>query len=289
MNRNSLKLISNYILFTFILWTASCKKSTEEKKGNTTEAAENNAFAEANYNDVTTMVDQAGINSNVTFAVPATEPRDGQIRTMGIGGSSCATVTIDTVANPHSITIDFGSANCMCLDERNRRGKIIATYTGRYRETGTVINISFNNYYVNDNKISGTKKVTNLGNNQAGNLLYKVEVNGQIVKANNGGTVTWTSTRYREWKAGAGTPLNILDDVYGITGDASGTNADGSSYTILATKELVRKMNCRWFESGTLELTQTGLPKVTLDYGSTGCDANATISILGVSYPVVLQ
>lgn len=289
MNRNSLKFISTFILLSAAVWISSCKKNTDDKKSYSLDAAENNSFAEGTFNDVTTLVDQAGINSTVTFGSVQTEPRDGQIETMGTAGSACITVTVDTVANPRSITIDFGSSNCLCLDDRYRRGKIIATFTGRYRETGTVITISFDNYYVNDNKISGTKKITNQGNNQSGNQVYKVEVNGQIIKANNRGTVTWMSTRYREWKAGANTPLNILDDVYGITGDANGTNADGSSYTITSKQELVRKMNCRWFESGILELTQTGLPVITLDYGNTGCDANATVSILGVSYPVVLQ
>ncbi len=289
MNYNILKFSLKIFIFSLVVTVASCKKNASDKKDNSTEAAENNAFAEATFNDVTTLVDQAGIYSNITFGAGRGELRDGQIETMGTTGSACATLTIDTVSTPHSITIDFGTTNCVCLDERTRRGKIIATFTGRYRETGTVINITLENYYVNDNKISATKRITNQGNNQAGNQVYKVEVTGEIIKANNGGTITWNSTRYREWKAGANTPLNILDDVYAITGDASGTNANGSSYTISITQELIRKMNCRWFESGKLELTQTGLPKINLDYGTTGCDANATVSILGVNYPVELK
>ena len=288
MKHYSLKITSIYLLFGAALFTSSCKKNSDAK-ANTTEAAENNAFAEASFNDVTTLVDQSGASGTVTFGSQRIQLRDGQIETLGTIGSICATVTVDTVANPHTITIDFGNSNCLCLDERYRRGKIKASFTGRFRDAGTVSSITFENYYVNDNKISGTKKITNQGLNQSGNQVYKVEVNGEIVKANNGGTVTWVSTRYREWKAGAGTPLNILDDVYAITGEASGTNANGSSYTIAATQELIRKMNCRWFESGKLELTQTGIPKITLDYGSTGCDALATVTILGVAYPIVLQ
>ncbi len=285
MKCNSLKFNVNFLMLTVTLFAVSCQKNNDDKKTTSSDAAENNAFAEAQYNDVTTLVDQSSTSGTVMFGAAGTGSGN---ETNGPQGP-CVTVTVDTTVSPRSIIIDFGSTNCLCLDGRNRRGKIIATYTGQYHATGTVINISFDNYFVNENKISGTKKITNQGNNQAGNQVYKVEVNGQVVKANNLGTYTWVSTRFREWKAGALTPLNILDDVYGITGDAGGVNTDGNNYSIVATQELVRKMNCRWFESGTLELTQTGMPKITLDYGSTGCDANATINVLGTTYPVILQ
>lgn len=269
------------LLLSFSLF--SCKKSAENSQ-QSTEAAENNAFAEAQFNDLTTLIDQAAINSTVNFDVNGI--RDGQISQMG---SSCITLSIDTTSNPKKITVDFGTSNCYCLDGRNRRGKVIATYTGKYRESGTIVNFTLENYYVDDNKIEGTKTITNQGLNQTGNRVYKIVVNGAITKANNGGTFTWASTRYREWKAGAATALNILDDVYGITGNASGTTVEGKEYTISITQELVRKMNCKWFESGVLDLTLTGSPKITLDYGSTGCDNAAVVKILGIEYPIQLK
>lgn len=285
MNRNSLKSNAYLLVFAGSLFFVSCKKNDGDRSGGL-DTAENNAFAEAQFNDVTTLVDQASVSGSVTFGAAGTSSPGGDL---GILGSNCVTVTVDTVSNPHVITIDFGTSNCLCLDQRLRRGKIMASYTGRYRDAGTVVNISFDNYYVNEHKITGTKKVTNQGTNQAGNLVYKVEVDGQIQKPNNGGTFTWISTRYREWKAGILTPLNILDDVYGITGEAHGTNVSGNSYSLTINQELVRKMNCRWFESGSITLSQERLPDVTLNYGGTGCDANAVVTILNVDYPIFLQ
>lgn len=283
MNLKTLRLFFALILLSGLYLVACSKKDNKGDDGDGKISAENNAFAEAQYNDVTTMVDGAAVTGNATFGAVGTNTGNGTL------GAACATVTLDTVSNPHAITIDFGTANCMCIDGRNRRGKIMASYTGHYQNSGTVIAITFDNYFVDDNKIDGTKTITNQGLNNSGNLVYKVEVNGQIVRANNGGTATWISTRYREWKEGAGTPLNILDDVYAITGTASGTNVQGKAYTITITQELIRKMNCRWFESGKLSLTQGNLPAITLDYGSTGCDANAVVSFAGTDYPVVLQ
>jgi len=257
----------------------SCKKDSKSTDTDI-ESAENNSIAEADYNDVTTMVDLAYMNgNNMSFREQTGD---------NLLGGSCVTVTIDTVSSPRSITIDFGATNCTCLDGRKRRGKIIATWTGKYRNQGTVISISFINYFVNDNQISGTKTVTNNGRNGAGHLVYSVQVNGTIVKANNGGTITWSSTRQREWLAGDST-LNVLDDVYSITGSATGTNASGASYTITITQALVRRMNCYWFESGKIDVTPQGKLVRTLDYGNTGCDANATVTIAGVTFPIVLQ
>jgi hypothetical protein len=126
-----------------------------------------------------------------------------------------------------------------------------------------------------------------MGLNNAGNLVYKIEVDGSIVKAN-GGTITWKSTREREWTAGITTLLNPLDDMYSITGTASGTTASGGAYTIRITAPLVRKMNCYWFESGKIELTPAGGSTWSLDYGNSGCDAKATVSVSGLSYDIVL-
>ena len=271
-------VISSAVLFT------SCKK--DASKDSDTESAENNALAESSFNDVTTISDQAALSGSVNMRVAGdalTSREDGSL------GSACASVSIDTVSVPHVITIDFGAANCLCNDGRNRRGKILLSYTGRYRDAGTVVTISFSNYFVNDNQLTGTKKITNKGLNGSGNLVYKIEVNGQIIKANGAGTVTWTSAREREWTAGANTPLVLSDDAYSITGTASGTNASGKSYTITITKPLVRKMSCRWFESGTVDVTPEGKATRTLDYGSTGCDANATVTILGYSFPITLK
>jgi hypothetical protein len=274
-------VISSALLFS------SCKKDAKAGNNDTDiESAQDNALAEANYNDVTTITDQAALGGSVNVRVAGDVPAN---REDGSLGSACATVSIDTVTVPHVITVDFGTVNCLCNDGRNRRGKIIGTYTGRYRDAGTVITISFSNYFVNENQVMGTKKITNQGLNIAGNPVYTIDVNGQIVKANNGGTITWVSNRQREWVAGSATPLNLLDDTYSITGTASGTTVKGGAYSITISKPLVRKMSCHWFESGVLSLAAQGQPTLTLDYGTTGCDANATVTVLGYSIPIILN
>ncbi|MEO6316409.1 MAG: hypothetical protein ABIU63_05275 [Chitinophagaceae bacterium] len=271
-------VISSSLLFT------SCKK--DASKDSDVESAENSSLAEASFDDVATISDQAALGGSVNMRVAGDASAS---REEGSLGSGCASVTFDTVTVPHLITIDFGAANCVCNDGRTRRGKILVGYSGRYKDAGTVINISFNNYFVNDNQLTGTKKITNQGLNAAGNLVYKIEVDGSVVKANGAGTITWVSTRQREWTAGASTPLVLSDDAYSITGTATGTNASGKSYSFTITSPIVRKMSCHYIESGVIDITPEGKPTRTLDYGSTGCDANATVTILGYSFPITLR
>jgi uncharacterized membrane-anchored protein len=264
----------------------ACKKDSKDKSDSDTTPAQDNSLAEGNYMDANTMVDASvNLGGNFSFRL-ATNESNARIEG-ALGG--CTKVTLDTANTACTLTIDFGTTNCEGPDGRKRRGKILATWNGKYRDKGTVVNITYNNYFVNDNQVTGTHKTTNQGYNTAQHLVYKIEVDGSIIKANNGGTITWKSTREREWVTGSSTPLMILDDTYSITGNASGTTAGGEAYTINITQPLVRKMNCAWFESGTLDLIPAGRKTLTLDYGSTGCDNKATVTINGNTYNVVIQ
>jgi hypothetical protein len=260
----------------------SCIKK-DDFKDTDVAAVEENAMAESDFSDVNTIVDgsfDAGTSFN--FRTATNGAREQSIL------SGCGTVTVDTVSATRRLTINFGSNNCLCVDGKLRRGTIIATWTGKYRDAGTVINVSFDNYFVNDNQIRGTHKTTNVGRNNSGSLVYKVEVDGQVVKAKNAGTFSWKSTRQREWLTGYTTPLNVLDDSYSITGSATGITAAGENYSIVIKQALVRKMNCRWIESGKIEVTPQDRTPRSLDFGSSGCDANATVTIGLLSIPIVL-
>jgi len=264
----SLSLIT---MSSFVL--TGCKKDEEDSDTN---AASDNAFAESCYSDAMNIADEAG-RSGTMSNYRLGDPENASLL------STCATVIFDTVSNADqdTITVDFGSTNCTCNDGRNRRGKVIVYYSGTYRDSGSAHTIGFDNYFVNDNQVMGTKTVTNLGHNAAGHLVYDISVNGSINLANNGGTISWTSQRQREWTAGESTPV-WSDDVYSITGTASGTGASGETFTVNITSPLIRNMalGCRrHFTQGVLELTPGSRPMRTIDFGSGACDDLATVTI----------
>lgn len=269
----------------------SCKKKTNSNNNANTNVdvtvATDNSLADNAFNDVQNISDQAA-KGNLVFYSSTYNGTEKPNNADDYAKSSCATITHDTVSSPRLLTIDFGSSNCLCNDGKNRRGKIIVSYTGKYRDSASVHTTTFDNYFVNDNQILGTKTVTNKGHNSSGNLNYDIVVQGQVIKANNGGTITWNSNRNREWVAGEST-LTWLDDAYLITGSGSGTSANGTSYTMTITTGLHRALNCRWFDSGVLDITPSGLPTRTINYGAGTCDANATVTVSGTSYPIVMN
>lgn len=237
----------------------SCRKT---ETANDESIAADNATAEAHFSDIDRVVDIAAIEN-------------GLMKTNG----TCPTVTIDTVSTPRSMTLDFGTTNCTGADGKTRRGKIIVTWTGRYRNPGTVITHTFDNYYQNDNKIEGTKTVTNKGVNNAGHLYFEVVVSNAKITKTTGKVISWSSTRTREWMQGANTPA-VADDIYSITGSASGTDAGGNAFTVTITKALTIDFSCQYhLTAGTIQVTPTGKATRVIDYGNGACDDDATLTI----------
>ena len=269
------KIILGFLLLAGIsLTVVSCKKDKKDTTQTDTSAAQNNYMAESAFDNATQWSDQAmagHLKSTLTDTV-----------FMG----TCVLATLDLTSLPYSLVIDFGQVNCQCSDNLYRRGKILVQFNGSYWSQGTTITYTFQNYFVNDNQIIGTRTVTNMGRNSSNHLWWQTVVNGSVVKANNGGTFTWNSTREHEWTEGEITPYVWWDDVYMITGVASGTNVDGKTYTISIINPLRKKLNCQWLESGSLNIQVQDQPLILLDYGSGTCDDIATATENGPVYTI---
>lgn len=271
----------------------SCKKDQNQEDNDTSDAADN-AFSQQCYNDLGTMADEA-LRNGTSNAYKFTNPNSVL--------SLCATLDLTSgtkvpysVDGKDTITVNFGTTNCLCNDGRYRRGMVQFTYTGPYRTTGTVITVTPLNYYVNDNSVQGNKTITNLGSGTGYYMRHSIAVNGTIVKssANGGGTITWTANRTRDWVSGD-TTFMWDDDVYHINGSASGSKVNGISYTSTITSPLVRKFDVnnptckKYFVQGTLNHQPDNKPVRTIDFGNGACDNIATITINGQVYTVQLH
>jgi hypothetical protein len=84
------------------------------------------------------------------------------------------------------------------------------------------------------------------------------------------------------------TPFVWWDDVYQFTGQSTGTGADNKTFTTTITSPLVKKLNCKWFKSGTMEIQPQDNPLITLDFGNGTCDNQATATVNGVAYPITM-
>ena len=280
--KNLLKYIM--VVATVCVMFTACKKDKDEEPvvDNDTAGASDNALAESSFSDASNISDQAAAG-NLTSYLSANNGSDER----GLL-STCATITHDTTTNPRTIIVDFGTANCLCNDGRFRRGIVNVSYSGHYRDSASTHTITFTNFFVNDNQVTGSHSVTNNGHNNNGHLTFTIAVTGTIIKANNGGTVSWTSNRIREWSEGESTAI-LSDDVYLITGSANGTHSNGNSFTAIITTALKVKMNCHHIVSGGLDLTPSGKPTRSIDWGNGTCDNQATVTINGHVYNITLH
>lgn len=251
-------------LAAFATTFTSCKKqdNIEEDFATEQEMSEHIALSEADFNDIGNIADEASSGEITSYK------------------SGCAAVTHDSTSTPRRLIIDFGATNCLCRDGKNRRGKIIVSYTGKYRNTGTVITTSFDGYFVNDNQIKGTRVVTNKGANSQGHPSYSIEVNGSVELSGGRGTITRKSTRTRTWIVGYKT-IKIADDVYLIEGSATTIGPKGDEFTATIRKPLRIELSCGNIVSGILDFTRASRNNrtVSIDYGSGKCDRLAVVTL----------
>jgi hypothetical protein len=177
---------------------------------------------------------------------------------------------------PKVVTIDFGDG---CEDRLGnvRKGKIIVTVTGKYKEEGSTRSITFEDYYVNDNKVEGEKVITNTGR-EDGLLVFSIELtNGKIIRAD-GAVIERNASKTRTWAEGEETPAR-WDDVFVINGTVNKVNKNGVNVTKTIT-DLVRARNCRFPLSGIVEITtDDDRPVAVIDYGEGECDKWATVTV----------
>lgn len=236
------------------------------------EVAADNSLAENNFDEIFKASDEAASYGTMSLKTADEESFNG----------SCATVTVDTTTSPgHKlVVVDFGTG-CTGNDGKVRSGKILIDQNGKKMVPGTVRIVTLDNFYVDGNKIEGTKTVTCNQPNAQGQPNWTVDVaNGKITLANNGGTITWVSTRTRTMTDGY-TTLKFNDDKYSITGSASGTNAKGVSYALAITNPLIIDFSCSicHLTAGTITITPSGKTARVVDYGNGNCDDDATITV----------
>ncbi len=207
--------------------------------------------------------------------------------------SACATVTItpfDLTSWPKTVTVDFGVTNCTCNDGVLRRGKLIMNVTDWFRDSGCVVTVTPQNYYVNDYKVEGNKVITNNGRNSQNHMIYGVQItNGKVTDPSGTAYRTWNSSRLHEWLSGENTILNPWDDEYSITGNGNGITRTGKNYTIVINNALNVYTGCRWIRSGKLTLTVATNAPVLVDYGNGTCDQYATVTVNGVTYSITMN
>jgi hypothetical protein len=196
----------------------------------------------------------------------------------------CAIITKNTASNPKTIVIDFGPTPCKSQDGKMRSGKILVDYDLPFADSGSYRKITFQNYFVDTNQIKGTKSVANLGENSFGNIVINIASMDTIIKKKSLDLVTGILTRQREYTNGIGS-AQWIDDTYMITGNGSGTRANGFNFTTKITKALHVDFSCVYkILSGEMQIQPQAKEIRTLQFGAGVCDKVASLSINNKAY-----
>lgn len=206
-----------------------------------------------------------------------------------VAGPTVTVTPKDSVTFPKTITIDFGTEGIIGKRGNMLKGKLIVVISDRMWKVNSSKTITFDNFYVNENKITGSKTITNKGLNAERNPYSTISVKDTVTRAD-GTQVIWTSERTRERIDNGGTPLNYTDDKFSITGSSSGVNAKGVAYTMVIepTNPLIAYNNYRHFVKGSVTIS-TEKRTALMDYGDGTKDDKATVTINGVTKEIRLR
>lgn len=272
----SKKLLSLVLVFSVVFF-GSCKKEKTVNEANeeietTFRLSEDQAISESLNDDANVVFFEAAVNRNLVGG------RTNQVF-QSTKALSCATVNVTPQNSfPKTIVIDFGTG-CSSLDGVTRKGKISIMLSDSVRHPGATAVMSFDNYYVENYKIEGTITWTNTSTPNGISWTRQI-TNGKVTAP--GGNYYWLHTGIKTvtQTAGASTPLNLLDDVYSITGNHTVTNPAGASRTATIIEALEKKTICHNISRGKIKIEGPNHFAI-LDYGNGECDKIATISVDG--------
>lgn len=243
----SLVTISTGILFLL----GSCQKESSSKdysSETSTHADDQNRFSGE--------VDAAA--NDVVLTLDATAGFSG--RGESIQSLICdATIDVDTLSNPRTITITYNGTNC--LGNRTRTGVIVVSMAQgvRWKNAGAQISVSFQNFRVTrviDGKsltLNGTQTYTNVSGGllinlpALGTITHTISSSNMSLSFEDGSQRQWQVARQRVFTYNNGVVITVTGThtQNGVSGIAEwGTNRFGNSFTSAITQPLVFRQDC---------------------------------------------
>jgi hypothetical protein len=255
-----------------LLAIASCKKTTTDDNylkndDDRTGYASDASRIEFANNDVISIADQAGTLYNAEYIRKA--------------GDKSVTVSVDTFSTPRVLIVRFGATDVTCADGRKRRGSIIIKYNGRYLDTNQVHTITYNNYHLDGNQLTGWVKVTRVDTTVVGDWFYRVQLNDSMnmnpSDPVNSKFIVWTGNLMRRIIGGKLTN-DRADDYFSVSGTATLTRPSGHVFNFNIGTPLQFGTSCDFAESGVVNVNGYTGTRV-LNYGNGDCDNAAQLNI----------
>lgn len=265
-------ILSLVFITSAMITLNSCKKKTEVD--NESQSVVDNAICEQQFLSIAPVINEKGSGS----------PKQQGFRTNACGSGNWIspqdTATDAFGAYTFSIiptfTLDYSANTCADIDNISKSGKLLITSTHKWSTVKTLTTtvshtttIVYNNYVADGIIYEGTVTLI-----KTDNLIHTIISNGHCTNASNSWNIYYDADKTTEILP-AGTVK--------IWGTSSGTNREGRKFTTSTSQSnpIVKKSDCKFISSGTLELTPEGLKTRTVDFGNGTCDDDATFTVNG--------
>lgn len=253
-------------------------------------------FSEGSNEEEEQALESASISEDASDdALEVVAQAESELATGTAGGrlsAMCAEVIRN--AEQKTVTIDFGEG-CVGPYGRERKGKIIVSYSGTVGDSLANRVITFDNYFVNNKKVEGTIELRDIEITDDGNLQSTKRLNDLKISFPNGEHVVFNGSRTRELISGYA-DHDRFNNVYRITGSVSGQSTTGRSFTHEITTPIIADWTCAAQGnfarvSGVVEMTALGgyvARKRIVDYGTGDCDNLITVTTYRRTYQVTV-
>ena len=240
------------ILFFAIVFT-NCKKesSTTDPQTEVTAHSDDQSNFDNQIDDVSNDADVA-VESSSSFT-----GRTDQPQTLICN----ATVVVDTVSNPRTITITYNGNNC--LNTASRTGTVVLSMAAgvHWKDAGAAITITVNNLHItrlSDNKsitINGAKTYTNVSGGllinlaTLGTIIHTVTSNAITVTFDNGSQRVWHIAKQRTFTYNNGVVVTTTGThTEGTTSGIAewGVNRFGHTFATAITTPMVIRQDCNF-------------------------------------------
>ncbi|MBK5279054.1 MAG: hypothetical protein JJE09_09360 [Bacteroidia bacterium] len=249
------------------MFLVSCNndEATPNFSAEDTESANSNALEDSYFDDADDLMSEA------------LETEDDSGGRFGIDERlSCATRVRQGSKASGSLRVDFGEG---CTDTRGnlRRGAIVVEHIGRWNEPGSIFHFSYEDYYINDIRMEGKRKVTVVSVIDSTTTYDIVLTDGKI---------TWpdglVATREVNHRREHERHTNHLLDRIIIYGTSQGILRNGRGFSIEILERLIYSRAC---SSEGVIIPVSGVKfikhadrELTVDYGDGTCDNFVTLT-----------
>ncbi|TAD97536.1 MAG: hypothetical protein EAZ97_12375 [Bacteroidetes bacterium] len=273
--KNLLKSLILIALFSLTLW--SCKKDDTnpfDEIADSEQITQDDATVSEENIDSYDLSDDA-----ILYAISNGREEDGRLEDF------CVKPIVNKASK--TITVDFGTG-CTDKSGRNRKGKMIITYTGIIPSPTNGRTITFENYSVDGKEISGTITTSALQINADKTVQHSRTASNMLIKFTDGTTLKYNGNHTFILDINGKSDFSNKVSVK-ITGSSSGTSRKGVNFTNTISKALVTKFACAKVPvEGILEVT-TDKNKASIDYGNGSCDKKVTVTVNGKSKEISLK